>query len=362
MHHLIRPNTLHILADATLPGLSALFPSPFRLTYYHNQDEVHDLLINQDILICRSTLRVNDELLHDSTLQCVATASSGTDHIDDHYLNKHHIHLMDAKGSNARAVSDYIVATLAALHQLGKLTGKLAGVIGVGEVGSQVVTRLSAAGFDVICFDPLKAMENHNHHYCSMADLTACDVICVHANLHESIPFASKHLLNANVFARLKKDVIIINAARGGIINEEDLLAKPWPIIYCTDVYSNEPAIDPRIVNFATVCTPHIAGHSIEAKIAAIAQISQQLHDYYGLTMPDAPQNIALLLAQKNQSTWQEYILNRYNPLFETQALKAAINKENAFLTQRKAHLNRHDFNCYTANDLDQQTKLLLGY
>lgn len=354
--------SIRILADATLPNLSELFIPPFALTRYQNQSQIPDLITNQDVLLCRSTLQVDAKLLANSSIQCVATASSGTDHIDSEYLRQHNISLFDARGSNATAVADYVVATLAALNQSGKSIGKLAGVIGVGEVGSRVVARLHAAGFNVICFDPLKAQHDTNYKYVTMTDLLECDLLCVHANLHESAPFPSKNLLDATFLAQLKSGVKIINASRGGIIDEEALLTMTKPITYCADVFSGEPAIDPRIVDFSTICTPHIAGHSIEAKYGAVLKISQQLHQFYGLTPSSIslPQSNDLPVSSVKQN-WQEFIIDLYNPLIETQILKAANNKQNAFLTQRKAHQYRHDFNCYAVRGMEPKIKLLCG-
>lgn len=357
------PAPINILADASLPGLSALFTAPFNLTLYESQQHIPKLLTNQDVLLCRSTLRVSEKLLAQSTLQCVATASSGTDHIDSEYLKLRQMTLFDAKGSNARAVADYVVANLAALHQLNKPIGNVAGVIGVGEVGSRVVMRLTALGFDVIRFDPIKALQDKLHYYGSLADLTACDVLCIHPSLHESEPYPSKNLLNAEFFAQLKSNVIIINASRGGVINEEALLATTKPIIYCTDVYCNEPLVNPNIIDFSTLCTPHIAGHSIEAKQTAVIQVSQQLHLHYGLPMPSF--SLALVednIAASPRETWQDCVLSLYNPQIDTAILKAAIDKKDAFLTQRQAHQYRHDFNCYAMGGIGQQTKLVLGY
>jgi len=358
------PKSIKILADASLPGLTTLFQAPFSLTLYQNEQQIADLLPFHDVLLCRSTLRVDAKLLTNSTIQCVATASSGTDHIDSEYLTQHNITLFDAKGSNARAVADYVVSTLA-VHQP---IGKLAGVIGAGEVGSRVVDRLQAAGFNVICFDPLKAQQQQDkhHHYATLAELTACDVICIHANLHESAPYPSKNLLNADFLARLKSGVTLINASRGGIVDEEALLKITRPIAYCTDVYCNEPFIDPRIVNLSTVCTPHIAGHSIEAKQAAIVQVSKQLHRHYGCEFvfaSEAKQSSDLRTPCKaaDKRLWQELISDIYNPLKDTVILKAAADKHSAFLTQRKAHQLRHDFNFYKIDGIDQQIKLLLG-
>lgn len=355
---------IKILADASLPGLSELLAPSFSITRYQNQSDVSDLLLNHDILLCRSTLKVNAGLLANSAIQCVATASSGTDHIDSTYLQQNNITLIDAKGSNARAVADYVVATIATLHHLKKSIGTRAGVIGIGEVGSRVVARLQAAGFDVICFDPLKAQENNDYSYASsLADIATCDVISIHANLHETLPYPSNNLINADFLSKLKANTIIINAARGGIIDEKALLTLTKPIIYCTDVYLNEPAINPNIVDFATLCTPHIAGHSIEAKYKAIVDVSQKLHLQFGLPIPSIAKSNTLISNDQgsNKLSWQACVLALYNPQLETNILKAGIDKTAAFLSLRHAHQSRHDFNIYNLDGINQQTRSILG-
>lgn len=367
---------MNILADATLPNITALFKEPFTLTLYDHNDHVASLITGQDILLCRSTLKVTANLLTHAAIRCVATASSGTDHIDVEYLKAHHIALVDAKGSNARAVADYVVASIAYVQQKGQLQGLRAGVIGVGEVGSRVVARLHAAGFDVICFDPLKASRDPHFVSCKLDGLATCDLICIHASLHETMPYPSKDLCDLDMLRRLKTNVVIINASRGGIVNEDVLLNIKQPIIYCTDVYCHEPAIDSRIVDFATLCTPHIAGHSIEAKQAAVIQVSQVLHKRYGLVdhyvhslnlngllrdtaSIEIGQNDTCLVS--NKASWQETILDIYTPFDDTQILKAAMDKKQAYLTQRQAHQNRHDFNVYENSQLDEQTRMMMG-
>ena len=352
---------MKILADATLPNVSALFGESFNLTLYHTQNEVADLLATHDILLCRSTLKVTAKLLSNSPIQCVATASSGIDHIDSDYLRKSGIALYDAKGSNARSVADYVVASLAFLSHHGRICGNKAGIIGLGEVGTRVMERLIAAGFDVICFDPLKEKRQNYHYAGSLTELTTCDVLCVHANLHNTEPYPSANLLSAEFLTQLKSGVAIINAARGGIVNEDAVLKTTKPITYCTDVYNQEPAMNTAIVDFATLCTPHIAGHSIEAKMAAVVKISQQLHRHYGLPLPQTIPALAKGPVISPKNSWQECILDLYNPLTDTQILKAAYDKKLAFLTQRQAHQTRHDFSYYDMSQLPQQTRLLLG-
>lgn len=338
---------MKILADATLPNISALFRDPFRLTLYNTQNDVADLIAGHDILACRSTLNVSAKLLANSAIQCVATASSGIDHIDSDYLMKHGIVLFDAKGSNARAVADYVVATLAFLNCNRRIIGNKAGVIGVGEIGTRVVARLQAAGFDVICFDPFKAKLDKHYHVCSLSELTSCDLLCVHANLHHTEPYPSVNLLATDFLKQLKSGTTIINTSRGGIVNEKELLDITKPLTYCTDVYAGEPAINAKIVDFSTLCTPHIAGLSIEAKNNAVLQIRQQIYRHYGLCPPPPMLPIAEpgpLLPLED--SWHASILRIYNPLADTLILKKASDKKLAFLTQRQAH-SRHDFSFY---------------
>ncbi|ARB91945.1 4-phosphoerythronate dehydrogenase [Legionella longbeachae] len=355
---------MNILADATLPGLEQAFPKPFNLIRYNHANELAHLLVGQDVLLCRSTLKVNRALLENHSIRYVATASSGTDHLDHAWLNSKQIQIIDAKGSNARAVADYVVACLAFLEQHHFIQGYNAGVIGLGKVGTQVSTRLQAAGFQVLHYDPLKAMRETNiFQSCSLEDLYQTDLICIHAELHDNQPFPSRQLINQNFLNKLKPGAIIINAARGGIVDENALLNDPKALIYCTDVYLNEPTIDNRIIEKAVLCTPHIAGHSIEAKYAAVAMVSASLHQIAKLPIPQffTPQMIKTIHVKKNK-LWYESVLSLYNPIEETLNLKKAADIKSAFIELRKHHQNRHDFCQYSMESLgDEKTKLLLG-
>lgn len=330
MHHNRHP--IKILADASLLGLRAHYQLPFELTYYQNKQELIKLLPTHDCLVCRSTLSVDEAILRNTSIQVVATASSGTDHIDAAYLRQHHITLFDAKGSNADAVADYVMLTINSLTQLNIPFGKKAGIIGVGEVGSRVVERLQANHWQVLCYDPIKAQAQKDFDTCTLEAITECDIICLHPNLHNTHPFPSLKLVNKAFLAQLKPGIVIINAARGEIVDEEALLTTNTPIIYCTDVYCNEPSINPNIVALATIATPHIAGHTIEAKFEAVNILSQKIHAYYELPFQTTnPIKCPLVCTD----------ISTYDPLMDTQVLKTAEDKQLAFLTQRKAH-HRH--------------------
>ncbi len=336
---------MNILADASLPGLEEAFPAPFKLTRYHSELELVSLLNEQDILLCRSTLKVTHSLLANADLKYVATASSGTDHLDHDYLKSRNIQIIDAKGCNASSVADYVVSSLAYLYQHDLIQGKKTGIIGMGCVGTQVHSRLKDLHFDLLSYDPLKSDKAFIS--CQFEDLYQCDILCIHADLHNNATYPSLNLIDSEFLSQIKPGCIIINASRGGIVNEESLLNTQKPIIYCTDVYLNEPKINPRIIDKATLCTPHIAGHSLEGKYKAVSQVSEQLHLIAGLPIPQYAAPPFTATNDMTSYTWDEQVLSIYNPMHETEQLKSGLNKESAFLSLRKKHNKRHDFALY---------------
>ena len=353
---------MKILVDATLPHLQTFFKAPFELTLYHTEKELLAHLPHHDILLCRSTLHVDQKYLHHTKIKYVATASSGSDHIDTQYLSSHNIKLFDAKGCNATAVADYVVTILASLKQRGLSLGKRAGVIGYGAVGKKVVARLLALGFSVVIYDPVKARLDSTFSSCTLADLSSVDLLCIHANLHKEPPFPSYNLINAHFLQQLNSHAIIINAARGEIIDEKALLSHPKNFTFCTDVYAHEPSISSELINLSTLCTPHIAGHSIEAKINAVAIVAQAIHQHFNIVRTTSPThtkpNAPLMLPN---ITWEAFALDRYNPMTDTLILKNASNKKEAFLKQRKAHQKRHDFCVYPCPSTEETVLKILG-
>jgi erythronate-4-phosphate dehydrogenase len=334
------------LADASLPGLEAAFPTPFKLTKYVHQRDIPDLLPGHDILLCRSTLHVNEELILNNPLKFVATASSGTDHLDHSFLDSKNITIIDAKGCNAVSVSDYVLSTLAYLDVNKLKSGFKAAIIGMGKVGAQVYIRLKQLGYTVLCYDPPKEIRDPAFQSCSIEDVFDCELLCVHAELQMQGAYPSFDLINADFLQALKPHCVIVNAARGGIVNEQAILDCKKPIIYCSDVYSNEPNINKDIVNKATLCTPHIAGHSLEAKFNAVTMVSQQLHKLLDLPLPncDEPSKPDPI---SSDLEWKELVLSIYNPINETKGLKSATNLKETFIQLRLQHNYRHDFSKY---------------
>ena len=331
---------MKLLADQSIPHLER-FAALFSVTRYANLAELHTLLPEHDVLLCRANLKVTAELLQFAKLQCVATASSGIDHIDDVYLRQQGIQLLSAAGCNAHAVSDYVLACLAYLIEHQHLQPGPIGIIGCGQVGGLLARRLHALKFQLRLYDPPKSMREANFKSCQLADLTACSAILIHANLHATPPYPTTQLLNAAFFNQLPPGCVVLNAARGEIVDEQALLAVEKPLLYCTDVYVNEPEVSEAIIARATLCTPHIAGHSLEGKANASIELFNQLCAYYAPSHPRVARATPQRLSRNG--SWTKTMLDYYNPETESLLLKQAPNKKTAFLNLRTAHPPRHD-------------------
>lgn len=344
----IKKNPFHmlkILADHTLPLLE-LFNAPFTLTRYSDTASLKKNLDTHEILLCRSTLPVNASLLDGTSIRCVATASSGVDHIDTTYLRERDISCFDAKGCNAHAVADYVSSTVSWLLKYQYIKHKQAGVMGMGHVGRKVSERLHDFGFAVHHYDPPRSQTEPSFQSCTLQELQTCHLICLHANLHDQAPFATRKMINQTFLNHLAPQAILVNAARGDLVDEQALLSSS--IRYCTDVYLNEPEVSPSIIDYATLCTPHIAGHTIEAKKNAVIDLAKQLYAHFKQPLPEQIRTLKPIEHPRDKhQTLANQWLKHYDPSQETLALKAAQNKTQAFLTLRRAHNVRHDVNFF---------------
>ena len=216
-----------------------------------------------DVLVVRTRTKVNEALLADSSVRLVCTATIGFDHIDTAYCDAHGILWTACPGCNAQAVCDYIEEALNEItnHQLAIINPPTIGVIGVGHVGSLVAKMAERRGLKVLLNDPPKGIG------ISLDEIAKnCDLITFHVPLtyNPLTPNPTFNLCDAAFLARCKPHALIINAARGGVVDEQALLASGHPFIL--DTWENEPHIDPAVLQRAFRASMHIAGYSVEGK------------------------------------------------------------------------------------------------
>lgn len=253
-----------------------------------------------DILLVRSVTPVGRELLEGSQVRFVGSATIGVDHLDTAWLDAQGIAWANAPGSNATAVVEYVLSCLSALDGvLERLSsGGVVGVIGLGNVGSRLVARLRRLGIRCIGYDPLLAAADASSGaaaslpLCDLGQVLAADVVCCHAPLTRDGAYPTLHMLDAARLRQLRPGAVLLNAGRGGVIDSAallDLLAERSDLRVALDVWEGEPRIERALLAAVALGTPHIAGYSVDGKLAGTQQVLAACGGHFGWTLPAAP-------------------------------------------------------------------------
>lgn len=268
-----------IVIDDAVPHAETLFGDLGEVLLLPGREIDRRAVQDADALIVRSRTRINAELLADSRVRFVGSTVVGLDHVDQAWLKHVGIHFYSAQGCNANAVAEYVIANLvrwAVAHDQ-PLQGKTLAIIGVGHVGQRVWRKAQALGLRCLLNDPPRAAREADFPHTDLNTcLQAADFITLHTPLTHTGRWPTHHLLNKARLQHIRPTAVLINAARGGIVDEAAWLQTETAadIIDCWD---NEPAINPALYRRAWLATPHIAGHSLDAKLAGGLMVSRAL-------------------------------------------------------------------------------------
>ena len=222
-----------------------------------------------DVLVIRTRTQVNEALLSGSRVRLVCTATIGFDHIDTAYCDAHGIQWMSCPGCNAQAVCDYIEQ---AIDESQISNTPTIGVVGVGHVGSLVAKMAERKGFKVLLNDPPKGIG------ISLDKIAKnCDIITFHVPL----VCPTRHLCDETFLSHCKPNALIINAARGGVVDEQALLHSGHPFIL--DTWENEPNLNKEVLQCAFRASMHIAGYSVQGKRNATQMCLNSIADLFQL-------------------------------------------------------------------------------
>ena len=288
-----------LIADRDIPFLEGVFEEWFDVRYLPGREIGPDDVRDAVALVVRTRTRCDAALLEGSSVQLVATATIGTDHIDLDYCATHGIAVASAPGCNAAAVAQYVAV---ALRTLGlDRPGATLGVVGVGHVGTKVADRARRAGMRVLLSDPPREAAEGPAGFTPLPELLAqSDVVTLHIPLWPE----NRDFANAAFFAAMKEGASLINASRGEVLDEEALLAvRPKLDKLVLDVWQNEPAINRGLLAVADIATPHIAGYSIQGKINGTQAVVRAVGDFFrirllktfcvpGVDLPQEPYDI----------------------------------------------------------------------
>ncbi len=276
--------SLNILADANIPGIAEACAPLGTVRLYGKDDgpQLRTLLATADVLLCRSTLRVDAELLAGTPVAFVATATAGIEHVDVAWLRERGIGFASAAGSNALSVAEYVFTALYVLacRQGRKLHETRIGIVGVGHVGTWVAHLAEKTGMSVILNDPPLEAARGGAQYRPLHEALAADIVTLHVPLTTEGPYATQGMIGDAAFEAMNPKAVFINTARGAVVDTEALLraragGRFSGLVF--DVYPDEPYADPRLVRAADIATPHIAGHSLDGKLLGTQMVYEAL-------------------------------------------------------------------------------------
>lgn len=286
---------MKILVDENMPYAVELFSRLGTVRAVPGRPVPQDALNDADALMVRSVTKVNESLLTGKPVKFVGTATAGTDHVDDAWLAAQGIGFSAAPGCNAIAVVEYVFSSLLILAERDgfQLRDKTVGIIGVGNVGSRLNARLEALGVRTLLCDPPRADRGDEGEFWPLEKLvTDADILTFHTPLNPSGPYATYHLVDADLLARLPADRILINACRGEVVDNAallDALNGTKKLTAVLDVWEPEPDLSLALLEKVAIGTAHIAGYSLEGKARGTTQVFEAFSQFIG-----QPQTVAL--------------------------------------------------------------------
>lgn len=236
-----------------------------------------------DALIVRSITTVDKQLIKNSPIKFVGSPTAGVEHLNQTDLNALNVTWKNTPGANAGAVTEYMACCIQSLKQHHRLpTTPKAAVIGVGNIGTQVVKFLEDIGINVITYDPPRAHRDPSFLSCELEEVHQCNLICLHTPLTTQGQHPTYHMINTDFLSQLAPHSIILNAGRGAVIDTQAALQNTQHQ-YCLDVWENEPQINHTLLQRCLIATPHIAGYQRNAKNLAAARILNDAFEHLNI-------------------------------------------------------------------------------
>ena len=259
-------------------------------------------IADYDALVVRSETKVTSPILQaGKKLRVVGRAGVGVDNIDVAAATRHGILVVNAPRGNIIAAAEHTIALVLALARSvpqadasirrgewtrSKFTGveirgKTLGVIGLGNVGSEVAKRGHGLEMDVIAFDPVVSVDRaelFNVQLVSLENLLErADFVTIHVPLVE----ANRGLIGAAQLALMKPTARLVNTARGGIVDEAALyqaLKASRPAAAAADVFELEPPGENPLFTLPNfIATPHIAASTVEAQASVAFDVAEEV-------------------------------------------------------------------------------------
>ncbi len=267
------------------------------------KEELINHVDDMDALIVRSATKVRREMIDRAkNLKVIGRAGVGLDNIDVEYAKSKGIKVINTPGATSISVAELTIGLiLAVMRKIAygdretrvgnwpkkkckgiEMYGKTLGIIGIGRIGREVAKRAKAFGMKVIYYDIFKLDEEKEKElgveYRELdALISEADVISLHVPLTPE----TRHMINKDRIEKMKEGAIIINAARGGIVDEDalyDALKSGKLYGAALDVYENEPLKESKLFELDNIVfTPHIGAQTKEGQKRAGIEIAEKI-------------------------------------------------------------------------------------
>ena len=282
---------MKILADQNIPQVAAAFGDLGEVELMPGREIRRADLQDCHCLITRTVTRVDAALLQDTPVEFVGTATIGTDHIDLDYLADSGIGFSNAAGCNAESASEYVISGLFALSRRKGFDPlqMRAGIIGFGNVGSRLRQKLDLLGIECLVCDP--PLQNSGQSSQTFIDLDTilreCNLISLHVPLTQCGMYPTYHLMNIKRLQSLRDGCVLINAARGEVVDNQallELLTRRDDLHVFLDTWENEPLVSRELLQRVDLATPHIAGYSVEGRLRGTQMVLDAAASHFNLS------------------------------------------------------------------------------
>ena len=365
---------MKILVDENMPYARELFSRLGEVKAVPGRPIPTEALTDADALMVRSVTKVNEALLGDKSIKFVGTATAGTDHVDQAWLEQAGIGFSAAPGCNAIAVVEYVFSALLMLAERDgfALADRTVGIVGVGNVGGRLQKRLEALGIKTLLCDPPRADNGEEGDFRSLDELVAqADVLTFHTPLYKDGPYKSLHLADEALISSLKPGAILINACRGPVVDNAALLKclnAGQQLSVVLDVWEPEPDLNLALLDKVDLGTSHIAGYTLEGKARGTTQVFEAYSQFIG-----QPQEVALssllpapefgrisLHGPLDQPTLKRLVHLVYDVRRDDAPLRKVAGIPGEFDKLRKNYLERREWSSLTVECDDADAAALL--
>jgi erythronate-4-phosphate dehydrogenase len=353
---------MKVIVDDKIPYIKGVIEKIVdEVVYLPGSAFTNELVLDADALVIRTRTICNEKLLSGSKVKFIATATIGFDHIDTAYCEAAGISWQNAPGCNATSVAQYIMSVLILWQQYKApldmpISHFTIGVVGVGHVGSEIVSLANKMGLRVLQNDTPRADAEGTKDFVSLKQIAAeCDIITFHVPLIKEGKYRTYHLADAAFFDSLEKKPLIINTSRGSVIDTSVLkhaIIDEKISDAVLDVWENEPNIDLELLDKVWIGTPHIAGYSADGKANATRMSLHALCHFFNLgenfnIAPLSPVNTNIFAA-----SYDDALLQIYDPRRDSVSLKTHPEKFEYLRGNYPLRRERNAYNITIDNDI----------